>query len=122
MIAPDATITLDFALSRLTGLIDKLVVYPEKMAHNLNATGGLHNSQRLLLALTQAGMSREDAYRVVQRCAMAAWRENLSFLDQIKADCDITDYLDTATLESLFDLGYHTKHVDTIFNRVFSAS
>jgi adenylosuccinate lyase len=122
MIAPDATITLDFALSRLTGLIDKLVVYPEKMAHNLNATGGLHNSQRLLLALTQAGMSREDAYRVVQRCAMAAWRENLSFLDQIKADCDITDYLDTATLESLFDLGYHTKHVDTIFNRVFGAS
>jgi len=122
MIAPDATITLDFALSRLTGLIDKLVVYPEKMAHNLNATGGLHNSQRLLLALTQAGMSREDAYRVVQRCAMAAWRENLSFLDQIKADRDITGYLDTTTLESLFDLGYHTKHVDTIFNRVFGAS
>jgi adenylosuccinate lyase len=122
MIAPDATITLDFALSRLTGLIDKLVVYPEQMARNLNATGGLHNSQRLLLALTQAGMSREDAYSVVQRCAMAAWRENLSFLDQIKADRDITSYLDTTTLESLFDLGYHTKHVDTIFNRVFGAS
>jgi adenylosuccinate lyase len=122
MIGPDATITLDFALSRLTGLIDKLVVYPEQMTRNLNATGGLHNSQRLLLALTQAGMSREDAYSVVQRCAMAAWRENLSFLDQIKADRDITGYLDTTTLESLFDLGYHTKHVDTIFNRVFGAS
>jgi adenylosuccinate lyase len=76
----------------------------------------------LLLALTQAGMSREDAYQVVQRRAMAAWRDNLSFLDQIKADADIAGYLDTATLESLFDLEYHTKHVDTIFNRVFGAS
>lgn len=122
IIGPDTTITLDFALNRLTGLIDKLVVYPEHMARNLRATGGLHNSQRLLLALTQAGMSREDAYRVVQRCAMVAWRENLSFLDQIKADCDITSHLDTATLDSLFDLGYHTKHVETIFNRVFGAS
>jgi adenylosuccinate lyase len=122
MIGPDATITLDFALDRLTGLIDKLVVYPEQMARNLNATGGLHNSQRLLLALTQAGMSREDAYRIVQRRAMAAWRENLPFLDEIKADAEIAGYLDAATLESLFDLEYHAKHVDTIFNRVFGAS
>ena len=122
MIGPDATITLDFALGRLAGLIDKLVVYPKQMTRNLNATGGLHNSQRVLLALTQAGMSREDAYKVVQRCAMAVWRENLSFLDQLEADADITGCLDTAMLKSLFDLEYHTKHVDTIFNRVFGAS
>ena len=122
MIGPDATVTLDFALSRLTGMIDKMVVYPEQMERNLNQMGGLHNSQRVLLELTQAGMSREDAYRVVQRNAMDAWRDHLSFLDQLKADAEIGKYLSSETLESLFDLEYHTRHVDTIFSRVFDTA
>ncbi len=122
MIGPDATVTLDFALARLTGMIDKMVVYPEQMERNLNQMGGLHNSQRVLLELTQAGMSREDAYRVVQRNAMTAWQNHLSFLDQLKADSEIGKFLTSETLESLFDLEYHTKHVDTIFNRVFGTA
>jgi adenylosuccinate lyase len=117
--APDATIALDFALARLTGLVDKLVVYPENMRANLDRLGGLVHSQRVLLALTQAGMSREDAYSVVQRHAMTAWREGKSFLDLLAGDETVTKYVKRAQLERLFDEGYHTKHVDTIFKRVF---
>ena len=117
MIGPDATITLDFALTRLTGVIDNLVVYPERMQANLDKLGGLVHSQRVLLALTQAGMSREDAYRLVQRNAMPVWEGKGVFLDLLKADAEVV--LDDATLESLFDLSYHVKHVDTIFKRVF---
>ncbi|TNE38485.1 MAG: adenylosuccinate lyase, partial [Alphaproteobacteria bacterium] len=116
-IGPDATVTLDFALARLTGVIEKLVVYPENMARNLNQLGGLVHSQRVLLALTQAGVSREDAYRLVQRNAMPVWRGEGNFLELLKADKDVI--LSDAELESLFDLSYHTKHVDTIFKRVF---
>ncbi len=119
VIAPDATIALDFALARLTGLIDRLVVYPERMRENLEALGGLVNSQRVLLALTQAGMSREDAYRVVQAHAMAAWRGEGRFADRLKADCEITRHLSPPTIDGLFDTAYHVKHVDTIFRRVF---
>jgi adenylosuccinate lyase len=119
VIAPDTTIALDFALSRLTGLIDRLLVYPERMHQNLDALGGLVDSQRVLLALTQAGMSREDAYRTVQRDAMAAWDGKGRFSDLLKADPEITRYLDPQTIDGLFDLAYHCKHVDTIFNRVF---
>jgi len=117
MIGPDATVTLDFALVRLTGVIDKLVVYPETMLANMNQLGGLMHSQRVLLALTQKGVSREDAYRLVQRNAMPVWRGDGVFLDLLKADDDVV--LSDAELEDLFDLGYHTKHVDTIFARVF---
>jgi adenylosuccinate lyase len=117
MIGPDATITLDFALARLTSVMDNLVVYPERMQDNLDKLGGLVHSQRVLLALTQAGVSREDAYRLVQRNAMPVWRGEGIFLDLLKADAEVV--LDDATLESLFDLSYHFKHVDTIFNRVF---
>ncbi len=119
MIGPDATITLDFALARLTGVVDKLVIYPEAVARNLNQLGGLVFSQRVLLALTQAGMSREDAYKAVQRNAMQVWSRGANFLDLLKADADVAGLLPAATLEELFDLGYHTKHVDTIFTRVF---
>ncbi|WP_082466501.1 adenylosuccinate lyase [Sphingomonas sp. Leaf38] len=121
-IGPDATITLDFALVRLTGVMDKLVVYPERMLKNLNKMGGLVHSQRVLLALTQAGVSREDAYRLVQRNAMKVWDSDgaLSLLDLLKADPDVT--LSDAELEDKFDLGYHLKHVDTIFARVFGAA
>jgi adenylosuccinate lyase len=120
-IGPDATITLDFALARLTAVMDKLVVYPERMLANLNKMGGLIHSQRVLLALTQAGVSREDAYRLVQRNAMRVWEAdgNLQLLDLLKADSEVTAHLPAATLETLFDLGYHTKHVDTVFARVF---
>jgi adenylosuccinate lyase len=117
--APDATIALDFALVRLTGLIDKLVVYPENMRANLDKLGGLVHSQRVLLALTQAGMSREDAYAVVQKHAMTSWREGKSFLDLLAGDPTVTKHLKRAQLATLFDEGYHTKHVDTIFKRVF---
>jgi adenylosuccinate lyase len=120
VIAPDATIALDFALARLAGVIDKLLVYPEAMKANLDKLGGLHNSQRVLLALTQKGMSREDAYRAVQRNAMEVWHGNGAFLNLLKADKEIGDVLANDELESLFDLGYHTKHVDTIFQRVFA--
>jgi adenylosuccinate lyase len=119
MIGPDATVTLDFALVRLAGVIDKLVVYPETMQKNLDKLGGLHNSQRVLLALTQAGASREDAYTLVQRNAMKTWNEGKDFLAELKADKDVTAKLKPAELEAMFDLGYHFKHVDTIFKRVF---
>lgn len=120
-IGPDATIHLDFALHRLAGVIEKLVIYPERCEANLNRLGGLVHSQRVLLALTQAGASREDAYRLVQRNAMPAWRGEGAFLDNLKADNDVTAYLSASDLDALFDLGHHTKHVDTIFARVFSA-
>jgi len=119
MIGPDATVTLDFALVRLTGVIDKLLVYPDRMMKNLNQFRGLIHSQRVLLALTQAGASREDSYRMVQRNAMKVWEEGADFLAELKGDADVTARLDDAALEDLFDLGYHTKHVDTIFKRVF---
>ena len=121
-IGPDATITLDFALARLTGVVDKLLVYPERMAKNMNRMGGLIHSQRVLLALTQAGLTRDDAYRLVQRNAMKVWESDgaLSLLDLLKADADVTAALSPALLEEKFDLGYHFKHVDTIFARVFA--
>ena len=119
MIGPDATITLDFALVRLTNVIENLLVYPERMQANLDKLGGLVHSQRVLLALTQAGVSREDAYRLVQRNAMPVWRGEGQFLDLLKADEDVI--LSDDALEALFDLGYHFKHVDTIFARVFGA-
>ena len=120
-IGPDATITLDFALARLTGVIDKLLVYPERMEKNLNKMGGLVHSQRVLLALTQAGVSREDAYRLVQRNAMKVWESDgaLSLLELLKADPEVTAALSPQQIEEKFDLGYHLKHVDTIFARVF---
>ncbi len=117
--APDATIALDFALTRATSLVDKMVVYPAQMRHNLEQLGGLVDSQRVLLALTQAGMSREDAYRAVQRNAMPVWQGDGRFLDLLKADPEVTRYLEPAALERLFDEAYHTKHVETIFRRVF---
>ncbi|MBL4739618.1 MAG: adenylosuccinate lyase [Sneathiella sp.] len=118
-IGPDATITLDFALTRLTGVIDKLLVYPENMMANMNKLGGLIHSQRVLLALTQAGISREDAYRLVQRNAMVVWREGADFLDLLKNDEEVTNAMSHEQIESVFDLEYHTKHVDTLFKRVF---
>lgn len=122
MIGPDATVTLDFALVRLAGVIEKLVVYPETMKRNLDKLGGLHNSQRVLLALTQAGASREEAYALVQRNAMKTWEKGLDFLTELKADTDVTGKLSAKELEAMFDLGYHLKHVDTIFSRVFGTA
>ena len=119
VIGPDATVTLDFALHRLTGVIDKLVVHPEAMAANLDSLGGLVYSQRVLLALTQAGLSREAAYAAVQRNAMAVWDEGGSFLDRLNTDPEVSGALDGAALEALFDPAYHTRHVDEIFQRVF---
>ncbi|HDZ74760.1 MAG TPA: adenylosuccinate lyase [Aurantimonas coralicida] len=119
MIGPDATVTLDFALVRLTGVIDKLLVYPERMLANLNKFKGLVHSQRVLLALTQAGVSREDSYRLVQRNAMRVWEEDKDFLTELLADKDVTAALPEAEIREKFDLGYHTKHVGTIFERVF---
>jgi len=119
MIGPDATVTLDFALNRLAGVIEKLVVYPENMQKNLDRLGGLVHSQRVLLALTQKGVSREDAYSLVQRNAMKVWEQGADFLTELKADGDVTAVLTPAEIEEKFDLGYHTKHVDTIFSRVF---
>jgi adenylosuccinate lyase len=119
MIGPDATVTLDFALHRLAGLIDKLVVYPENMKKNLDRLGGLVHSQRVLLALTQKGAPREDAYRMVQRSAMKAWQEGGDFLTLLEADPEVRRYLTEAELAANFDLGYHLKAVDTIFARVF---
>jgi adenylosuccinate lyase len=120
-IGPDATITLDFALARLTQVIDKLLVYPERMQKNLDRMGGLVHSQRVLLALTQAGLSREDAYAIVQRHAMKVWDSDgaLSLLDLLKNDPEVTSRLDPAALEQQFDLDYHFKHIDMIFARVF---
>jgi adenylosuccinate lyase len=119
MIGPDATVTLDFALARLTNVVDKLVVYPENMQKNLDRLGGLVHSQRVLLALTQKGVSREDAYRLVQRNAMPVWRGEGDFLTLLKSDPEVTKALTPAEIEEKFDLGYHLKHVDTIFHRVF---
>jgi adenylosuccinate lyase len=123
-IGPDATITLDFALARLTSVVDKLLVYPERMQKNLDRMGGLVHSQRVLLALTQAGVSREDAYALVQRNAMKVWESDgqLSLLELLKADPDVSQRLSGEELTALFDLDYHFKHVDTIFDRLFGAS
>ena len=119
MIGPDATITLDFALARMTSVIANLLVYPENMRKNLDRLGGLIHSQRVLLALTQKGISREEAYALVQRNAMPVWRGEGDFLTLLKADRDVARALDGAELDALFDLGYHLKHVDAIFARVF---
>ncbi|WP_029076072.1 adenylosuccinate lyase [Kaistia adipata] len=119
MIGPDATVTLDFALARLTGVIDKLLVYPDNMQKNLDRLGGLVHSQRVLLALTQKGVSREDSYSLVQRNAMKVWEQGADFLTELKADPDVKAVLSDAELEEKFDLGYHTKQIDTIFRRVF---
>ncbi len=118
-IGPDATVHLDFALQRLTGVISKLLVYPENMKRNLDRLGGLVHSQRILLALTQKGMSREQSYAAVQRNAMPVWRGEGNFLDLLMADKMVSTHLSVDELKSLFDLGYHTKHVETIFARVF---
>ncbi|MDD1521498.1 MULTISPECIES: adenylosuccinate lyase [Bradyrhizobium] len=122
MMGPDATVTLDFALVRLAGLIDKLLVYPANMQKNLDRLGGLVHSQRVLLALTQKGASREDAYKLVQRNAMPVWRGEGDFLQLLKKDSEVKKYLTDAEIEEQFDLGYHLKHVDTIFKRVFGES
>ncbi len=128
MIGPDATITLDFALARLTGVIDKLLIYPERMLANMNRLGGLVHSQRILLALTQAGTSREDAYRLVQRNAMKVWDSyqlagsaQVDFLEELLKDQDVRAALSEAEIRAMFDLGYHAKHARTIFARVFGA-
>jgi len=123
-IGPDATITLDFALARLTGVVEKLLVYPERMEKNLNRMGGLIHSQRVLLALTQAGLGREDSYALVQRNAMKVWESDgrLSLLDLLKDDPEVSAHLSTEQLESLFNLDYHLKEVDTIFERVFGSA
>jgi adenylosuccinate lyase len=125
MIGPDATVTLDFALARLTGLIDKLLVYPENMRRNLDLLGGLHNSQRVLLALTQAGLSREASYAAVQRNAMRVWESRGDrtgqFAANLKADPEVAGKLSAAEIEAMFDDFYHLKHVDAIFERVFGA-
>ena len=118
-IGPDATITLDFALHRLAGVVEKLVIYPENMLRNMNKFKGLIMSQRVLLALTQAGVSRDDSYRLVQRNAMKVWEKGADFKTELLADPDVTAALTPAQIEEKFDLGYHTKHVDTIFARVF---
>ena len=118
-IGPDTTITLDFALNRLTQVIDKLVIYPDNMLANMNKFRGLVMSQRVLLALTQAGVSREDSYRLVQRNAMKVWEDNKDFKTELLADDEVRAALSEAEIEEKFDLSYHTKHVDTIFNRVF---
>ncbi|MEO0692017.1 MAG: adenylosuccinate lyase [Pseudomonadota bacterium] len=118
-IGPDATVTLDFALARLTSVIDKLVIYPDNMLANMNKFRGLVHSQRVLLALTQAGFSREDAYRLVQRSAMKVWEHGADFREELLGDSEVTAALSTAEIDEKFDISYHTKHVDTIFERVF---
>jgi len=117
--APDATIALDFALHRAAGLVEKWTIYPERMKANLDALGGLVHSQRVMLALTQAGISREDAYRIVQGTAMEIWRKGGDFAAALKADPQVAEKLGAKKIDALFDLGYHTKHVDTVFKRVF---
>jgi adenylosuccinate lyase len=123
-IGPDATITLDFALARLTGVVEKLLVYPERMQANMDRMGGLVHSQRVLLALTQAGLTRDDAYRLVQKNAMKVWESDgrVQLLDLLKADPEVTAALSPSELDEKFDLGYHFKHIDTIFARVFAAA
>jgi adenylosuccinate lyase len=118
-IGPDATITLDFALARMAGVVEKLVVYPKRMQENLDKTQGLVHSQRVLLALTQAGIAREDAYRLVQRNAMRTWNGEGPLLELLKADPEVAGKVPAQKLEAMFDLGYHLKQVDTIFKRVF---
>jgi adenylosuccinate lyase len=122
MIGPDATVTLDFALSRLAGIIDKLIVYPDNMRKNLDRLGGLVHSQRVLLTLTQKGVAREDAYRLVQRNAMKAWAGEGDFLNLLKTDKDVRKHLSEAELADNFDLDFHFAHVDAIFRRVFGRS
>ncbi|WP_295809905.1 adenylosuccinate lyase [uncultured Nitratireductor sp.] len=122
MIGPDATVTLDFALARLTGMMEKLVVYPDAMQKNMDRFRGLVHSQRVLLALTQAGVSREDAYRLVQRNAMKVWEQGADFLTELLGDDEVRAALSEDVIRDKFDLGYHTKHVDTIFKRVFGES
>ncbi|MBN7776994.1 adenylosuccinate lyase [Nitratireductor aquimarinus] len=122
MIGPDATVTLDFALARLTGMMEKLVVYPDAMQKNMDRFRGLVHSQRVLLALTQAGVSREDAYRLVQRNAMKVWEQGADFLTELLGDDEVRAALSEDVIRDKFDLGYHTKHVDTIFERVFGES
>jgi adenylosuccinate lyase len=119
-IAPDANIHLDFALRRMAMVMERLVIYPDNMAKNLDRLGGLVNSQRVMLALTQKGVARETAYAAVQRNAMKVWRGEGQFRELLKADADVGDKLTDAELEALFDIAHHTKHVDTIFARVFS--
>ena len=119
MIGPDATITLDFALNRLAGVVENMVVYPDAMQKNLDQLGGLIFSQQVLLALTQAGMSREEAYAAVQRNAMDVWEAKGTFLDLLSKDKKIGKYLSQKILKGLFDLDAHTQHVDTIIKRVF---
>ena len=122
MIGPDATATLDFLLNRLAGIVDKLVVYPDNMRKNLDRLGGLIHSQRVMIALTQKGVAREDAYKLVQRNAMPVWRGEGDFQTLLKKDADVQKYLTDAEISEQFDLGYHFKHVDTIFKRVFGES
>src|SRR5471032_365262 len=122
MIGPDATVTLDFALARLAGIVDKLLVYPATMQKNLDRLGGLIHSQRVMIALTQKGVPREDAYRLVQRSAMKVWAGEHEFLALLKADPDVAKALSPTEIEENFDLGYHLKHVDTVFKRVFGAA
>jgi adenylosuccinate lyase len=119
MIAPDSTITLDFALGRLTGLVEKLIIYPENMLKNMNQFGGLTSSQRVLLALTQSGVSREDAYRIVQKNAMQVWENGGHLKDLLEQDEMVTNNLNKHELAELFDDMYHLKNVDVIFDRVF---
>jgi adenylosuccinate lyase len=121
LLAPDTTVALDFALARLTGVIDKLVVYPERMRANLDSLGGLVHSQRILLALTQAGFSREAAYKAVQDNAMASWRGEGQFNELLKRDPAVAAALTPAQIDALFDDAHHTRHVETIFARVFGA-
>ena len=118
-IGPDTTITLDFALARLTGVIDKMLIFPQNMLDNMNKFPGLVMSQRVLLALTQAGVSREDAYAMVQRNALKVWEERVDFREQLLADADVVAALGADAINEKFDMDYHTKHVDTIFARVF---
>ena len=121
IIAPDSTILLDYMLARMTRVLDKLVVYPENMRKNLELTGALYFSQRVMLALTHKGLSREDAYRLVQKNAMAVWKEGGQLQDSLQRDPEVTAHLNSAELEAIFDLQYHLKHVDDIFNRVFGS-
>jgi adenylosuccinate lyase len=121
VIGPDATIALDFALARLAEIVKGLVVYPDRMRRNLDRLGGLIHSQRMLLALTDAGVPREEAYRLVQRNAMKVWEDGADFLEALLADRDVTKALSSETIRAQFDLGYHLKHVDTIFARVFGS-
>ncbi|MET4806598.1 adenylosuccinate lyase [Limibacillus sp. MBR-115] len=121
MFGPDATVTLDFALNRLAGVVEKLLVYPDNMKRNLDMLGGLVHSQRVLLGLTQAGMSREAAYSAVQRNAMKVWTEGKDFLEELKTDAEVIAHIAESDLEACFDMGYHTKNVDVIFRRIFGA-